>query len=46
MSKIFRLSKLKIGQVGEIVELNEEALINKLGINKGMSNIVLHTSRI
>ena len=42
MSKIFRLSKLKIGQVGEIVELNEEALINKLGINKGMSVIVLH----
>ena len=42
MSEIFKLSKLKVGQVGEIVELNEDGLIHKLGISKGMSVIVLH----
>ncbi|SMB92224.1 FeoA domain-containing protein [Desulfonispora thiosulfatigenes DSM 11270] len=41
MSEIFSLARLKVGQIGEIVELKEEALVHKLGIGKGMSVIVL-----
>ncbi|MGI6224871.1 MAG: FeoA family protein [Peptococcales bacterium] len=45
MSHVFSLAKMKIGQIGEIVELKENGKINnmseKLGIAKGMSVIVL-----
>lgn len=41
MGEIFNLAKLKVGQIGEIVELKEEQLVHKFGIGKGMSVIVL-----
>ncbi|KJS84353.1 MAG: hypothetical protein JM58_10940 [Peptococcaceae bacterium BICA1-8] len=45
MSNVFSLAKLKIGQIGEIVELKENGkttiMSEKLGIAKGMSVIVL-----
>lgn len=41
MSEIFSLARLKVGQIGEIVELKEEELVTKWGIGKGMSVIVL-----
>jgi len=45
MSHVFSLAKLKIGQIGEIVELKENGksiiMSEKLGIAKGMSVIVL-----
>ena len=45
MSHVFSLAKLKIGQIAEIVEMNENGktivMHEKLGIAKGMSVIVL-----
>ncbi|MFZ5942723.1 MAG: FeoA family protein [Bacillota bacterium] len=45
MSQVFSLAKLKVGQIGEIVELKENGQTTlkseKLGIAKGMSVIVL-----
>ncbi|MDN5323874.1 MAG: FeoA domain [Clostridia bacterium] len=45
MSKVISLAKLKVGEIGEIVELKENGntilMSEKLGIAKGMSVIVL-----